>query len=70
MGKALEGGGGQGRGGGGGAAAGQPARGITVNLNVIQKAAAKVTGENISGTVTKGQGVGGGTPIACGVIEK
>jgi superoxide dismutase, Cu-Zn family len=45
------GGGGQGRGGGGGATAGQPARGITVNLNVIQKAAAKVTGENISGTV-------------------
>ena len=40
--------GGQGRGGG---TAGQPARGITVNLNVIQKAAAKVAGEKISGTI-------------------
>ena len=47
------GGGGQGRGGagGGGAAAGAPARGVTVNQNVIQKASAKVTGEKISGTV-------------------
>ena len=40
-------GGGQGRGGGGGG----PARGITINLNVIQKASAKVAGEKISGTV-------------------
>jgi superoxide dismutase, Cu-Zn family len=47
------GGGGQGRGGagGGGAAAGAPARGVTVNQNVIQKASAKVSGEKISGTV-------------------
>ena len=47
------GGGGQGRGGagGGGAAAGAPARGVTINQNVIQKATAKVSGENISGTV-------------------
>jgi superoxide dismutase, Cu-Zn family len=46
------GGGGQGRGGAaGGAAAGAPARGVTVNQNVIQKASAKVTGEKISGTV-------------------
>lgn len=48
-------GGGQGRGGGGGgggaAAPGAPARGVTVNQNVIQKATAKVTGEKISGTV-------------------
>jgi superoxide dismutase, Cu-Zn family len=44
----------QGRGGGGGGqgrAGGAPARGITVNLNVIQKATAKVSGEKISGTV-------------------
>jgi Cu-Zn family superoxide dismutase len=38
--------GGPGRAGGGG-----PARGITINLNVIQKASAKVAGEKISGTV-------------------
>ena len=44
----------QGRGGGGGGqgrAGGAPARGITVNLNVIQKATEKVSGEKISGTV-------------------
>jgi hypothetical protein len=43
-------GGGQGRGGqsGGGAA---PARGVTINQNVIQKASAKIAGEQISGTV-------------------
>src|SRR5919109_3837014 len=47
----------QGRGGGGGggqgrgARGGGPARGITVNLNVIQTATAKVTGEKITGTV-------------------
>ena len=45
----------QGRGGGGGGqggrAGGGPARGITVNLNVIQKAMAKVSGEKITGTV-------------------
>lgn len=47
------GGGGQGRGGGAdrGGAPGAPARGITINQNVIQKASAKVTGEKISGTV-------------------
>jgi superoxide dismutase, Cu-Zn family len=47
------GGGGQGRGGpgGGGTAAGAPARGVTINQNVIQKASAKVSGEKISGTV-------------------
>jgi Cu-Zn family superoxide dismutase len=48
------GGGGQGRGGGGGGAAapaGAPARGVTVNQNVIQKATAKVEGGKISGTV-------------------
>lgn len=47
-------GGGQGRGGGGGGAAGAPggpARGVTINQNVIQKATAKVSGEKISGTV-------------------
>lgn len=33
------------------AAQGQaPARGITINMNVIQKASANITGENISGT--------------------
>lgn len=42
------GGGGQGR---GGAAPGGPARGVTINQNVIQKATAKVSGETISGTV-------------------
>jgi Cu-Zn family superoxide dismutase len=43
---------GQGRGAGrGGAAAGAPARGITINQNVIQKATAKISGEKISGTV-------------------
>jgi Cu-Zn family superoxide dismutase len=44
----------QGRGGGGGGqgrAGAAPARGITVNLNAIQKATAKVSGEKISGTV-------------------
>ena len=47
------GGGGQGRGGagGGGGAAGAPARGVTINQNVIQKASAKVAGEKVSGTV-------------------
>ena len=47
------GGGGQGRGGGGGGAAapGAPARGVTVNQNVIQKASAKIEGGKISGTV-------------------
>jgi Cu-Zn family superoxide dismutase len=48
------GGGGQGRGGagGGGAApAGAPARGVTVNQNVIQKATAKIEGGKISGTI-------------------
>ena len=49
---ARGGGGGQGRGGaGGGGAAGAPARGVTINQNVIQKASAKVSGEKISGTV-------------------
>jgi Cu-Zn family superoxide dismutase len=43
------GGGGQGRGGGG--APGAPARGVTVNQNVIQKATAKVEGGTITGTV-------------------
>jgi Cu-Zn family superoxide dismutase len=43
-------GGGQGRAGGGGAPGG-PARGVTVNQNVIQKAVAKVSGDKISGTV-------------------
>jgi Cu-Zn family superoxide dismutase len=41
------GGGGQGRGG----AAGAPARGVTINLNVIQKATANVAGGKISGIV-------------------
>ena len=68
MGNALECGGGQGRGGGGGDAAGQPARGITVNQNVIQKAAAKSPEKK--SRHHKGQGVGGGTAIACGVIVK
>ena len=47
------GGGGQGRGGGGGGAAapGAPARGVTINQNVIQKASAKIEGGKISGTV-------------------
>ena len=47
------GGGGQGRGGGGGGAAapGAPARGVTVNQNVIQKASATIEGGKISGTV-------------------
>lgn len=47
------GGGGQGRGGagGGGAAPGGPARGVTINQNVIQKASAKIEGVTISGTV-------------------
>lgn len=44
-------GGGQGRGAGGGGAAGAPARGVTVNQNVIQTASAKVSGDKISGTV-------------------
>ena len=46
-------GGGQGRGGGGGGAAapGAPARGVTVNQNVIQKASAKIEGGKITGTV-------------------
>ena len=44
-------GGGQGRAGGGRGGGGQPARGITVNMNVIQKASANVKGEKISGTV-------------------
>ena len=42
--------GGQGRGGGRGAAGG-PARGVTINQNVIQKASAKISGGKISGTV-------------------
>lgn len=42
-------GGGQGRGGQGGG--GAPARGVTINQNVIQKASARITGEKISGTV-------------------
>jgi len=47
-----QGGGGQGRGGGGGGGGAQaPARGITVNMNVTQKATAAVAGEKISGTV-------------------
>ncbi len=46
------GGGGQGRGGGGGGGgAAPPARGVSINQNVIQKASAKVSGEKISGTV-------------------
>jgi Cu-Zn family superoxide dismutase len=48
------GGGGQGRGGaggGGGAAPAAPARGVTINQNVIQKASAKVEGGTITGTV-------------------
>jgi Cu-Zn family superoxide dismutase len=47
------GGGGQGRGGGGGGAAapGAPARGVTINQNVIQKATAKIEGGKISGTI-------------------
>jgi superoxide dismutase, Cu-Zn family len=46
------GGGGQGGGGGGAAVpAGAPARGVTINQNVIQKASAKIEGGNISGTV-------------------
>ncbi len=46
-------GGGQGRGGagGGGAAPAAPARGVSINQNVIQKAAAKIDGGKISGTV-------------------
>src|SRR5512145_2637541 len=46
-------GGGQGRGGGGGqgGGAGAPARGVTINQNVIQKASATINGEKISGTV-------------------
>ena len=45
------GGGGQGRGGRGGGGGAQPARGVTVNQNVIQKASAKVSGGKVSGTV-------------------
>ena len=45
------GGGGQGRGGAGGGGAAQPARGVSINQNVIQKATAKVSGEKISGTI-------------------
>jgi Cu-Zn family superoxide dismutase len=48
------GGGGQGRGGQGGAQGapgGPPARGVTVNQNIIQKATAKMSGGKISGTV-------------------
>jgi superoxide dismutase, Cu-Zn family len=46
------GGGGQGRGGGGGGGgAAAPARGVTINQNVIQKASATVSGGKISGTV-------------------
>ena len=47
------GGGQQGRGGGRGTAPAQgaPARGITINQNVIQKATAQISGEKISGTV-------------------
>ena len=37
--------------GGGGGAPRAPARGVTVNQNVIQKASAKVSGDKISGTV-------------------
>ncbi len=45
-------GGGQGRGGGGqGGGTGAPARGVTINQNVIQKASAKISGEKISGTI-------------------
>src|SRR6188474_2378388 len=48
----ARGGRGQGRGAGGGAASpAPPARGVTVNQNVIQKASAKIAGEKISGTV-------------------
>ena len=45
------GGGRGGAGGGGGAAPGVPARGITVNQNVVQKASAKIEGGKISGTI-------------------
>ena len=47
------GGGGQGRGGAGGGAAAPaaPARGVSINQNVIQKASAKIEGGKISGTV-------------------
>jgi len=46
------GGRGQGRGAAGGAAApAPPARGVTINQNVIQKASAKIAGEKISGSV-------------------
>ena len=34
-----------------GGGAGAPARGVTINQNVIQKASAKISGEKISGTV-------------------
>jgi Cu-Zn family superoxide dismutase len=44
-------GGGRGGGRGGGGAAGAPARGVTINQNVIQTATAKVSGGNVSGTV-------------------
>ena len=45
------GGGGRGGAGGGGAAPAGPARGVTINQNVIQKASAKIAGETISGTI-------------------
>lgn len=44
-------GGGRGGAGGGGGAAGAPARGITINQNVIQKASAQVSGAKVSGTI-------------------
>ena len=45
------GGGGQGRGDGGQGGGAAPARGVTINQNVIQKASATISGEKISGTV-------------------
>jgi Cu-Zn family superoxide dismutase len=47
------GGGGQGRGGQGrgGQGGGPPARGVTINQNIIQKATAKMSGGKISGTI-------------------
>jgi Cu-Zn family superoxide dismutase len=42
---------GGGRGGGGGQGRGGPARGVTINQNVIQKASAKISGDKITGTV-------------------